>query len=146
MYNNCYIYNEAEDDVTLMARNLETLYKDLLRTMPNEVAFDRMNYFFSFFVIYYCFQEVEIPRPSNKRGPKGNSKKGGPGPRKSTGGSAVARGGSEESTERILDHFHNATVRGPVFLYLLSELITLNKANRNSKIRTSLLSVVTVLL
>lgn len=40
MYTNCYTYNEAEDDVTLMARNLETLFKDLIRTMPKEVPGD----------------------------------------------------------------------------------------------------------
>lgn len=75
------------------------------------------------------FQEVEIPRPTAKRGPKGSTKKsshsgGGGGSsssRKSVagGGAGVAlsgpRGGTqtELDAQHVLDHFHNATIRGP---------------------------------
>lgn len=54
---------------------------------------------------------MEVPRPSAKRGPKAGAKKtssNAGAPRKST---SVARGGSEDA-QHVLDHFHNATMRG----------------------------------
>uniref|UniRef100_A0A914WHT4 Bromodomain-containing protein 2 n=1 Tax=Plectus sambesii TaxID=2011161 RepID=A0A914WHT4_9BILA len=48
VFSNCYKFNQNEDDVTLMCRNLENLYREKIKTVPPE--------------------EVEISRPSAKRG------------------------------------------------------------------------------
>ena len=102
------------------------------------------------------FQEVEIPRPTAKRGPKGSTKKsshsgGGGGSsssRKSVagGGAGVAlsgpRGGTqtELDAQHVLDHFHNATIRGPAsaqFSHSFSFTFQFNSIQPNRSIISS---------
>ncbi|KAK6766486.1 hypothetical protein RB195_026035 [Necator americanus] len=58
VFRNCYLFNQMEDDVTIMCQNVENVYRDCLQNLPGE--------------------EVEIARPSSKRGPKSMRK--GPSP------------------------------------------------------------------
>ena len=37
MFSNCYSFNQAEDDVTLMMKNVENVYREFLANMPKEV-------------------------------------------------------------------------------------------------------------
>ncbi|CAI4221589.1 unnamed protein product [Auanema sp. JU1783] len=74
VFDNCYSFNQSEDDVTLMCKNVENRYKDLIQSMPDE--------------------EVEIPRPSTKRGPKAVKKPSTPGGSRK---SSVARASRESS-------------------------------------------------
>ncbi|GMT32994.1 hypothetical protein PFISCL1PPCAC_24291 [Pristionchus fissidentatus] len=76
----CSTFNQNEDDVSLMCKNIENLYRDKMRGMPKE--------------------EVEIPRPSVKRGggPKGGVKKNTGGPRGgSVGHGSIGRASRESS-------------------------------------------------
>jgi len=38
IFNNCYLFNQNEDDVTLMCKNLESIVRDKLNKMPTKVA------------------------------------------------------------------------------------------------------------
>ena len=38
VFNNCYAFNQAEDDVSLMCRNVENLVREKLKLMPAEVV------------------------------------------------------------------------------------------------------------
>ncbi|PAV81262.1 hypothetical protein WR25_08470 isoform B [Diploscapter pachys] len=102
MFTNCYCFNPPHYGVVQMAKTLEQAILAKLENMPAE--------------------EVEIPRPTAKRGPKGSAKKGshsGGGSRKSVAGGGVGvalsgpRGGTqtELDAQHVLDHFHNATIR-----------------------------------
>ncbi|VIP00229.1 Bromodomain containing protein [Brugia malayi] len=73
MFNNCYTYNPPEYGVYMMAKNLEQYILSKLAAMPPE--------------------EVEIPRPTAKRA-AGKSKK-------STGRTAIVKGGSRESSVSV---------------------------------------------
>lgn len=57
------------------------------------------------------FQEVEVARPSSKRGPKVVRKGPSPSPSGGRKSASFVRGGSEDA-QHVLEHFHNATVRG----------------------------------
>uniref|UniRef100_A0A914N5H8 Bromodomain containing protein n=1 Tax=Meloidogyne incognita TaxID=6306 RepID=A0A914N5H8_MELIC len=48
IWSNCYKFNQCEDDVTLMCKNVENLYRDRMKKFPNE--------------------EREIPFPNQKKG------------------------------------------------------------------------------
>ncbi|CAJ0935060.1 unnamed protein product, partial [Mesorhabditis belari] len=74
VFNNCYSFNQAEDDVSLMCRNVENLVREKLKTMPSE--------------------EIEIPRP--KRGPQKSSAKRASGLAKA--GSSSSKAVSRESS------------------------------------------------
>ncbi|EYB99575.1 hypothetical protein Y032_0121g1017 [Ancylostoma ceylanicum] len=90
MFNNCYCYNPPHSDIVAMARTLEQLFLAKIVDMPGD--------------------EVEIARPSSKRGPKSMRK----GPSPALGGArksaSFVRGGSPDA-HHVLEHFHNATVR-----------------------------------
>ncbi|VIO89498.1 Bromodomain containing protein [Brugia malayi] len=73
IFSNCYKFNQNEDDVSLMCKNVENLYREKMKLLPS--------------------QEVEIPRPTAKRA-AGKSKK-------STGRIAVVKGGSRESSVSV---------------------------------------------
>ncbi|MFH4979228.1 hypothetical protein AB6A40_005937 [Gnathostoma spinigerum] len=103
IFSNCYKFNQNEDDVSLMCKNIENLYREKIKLLPP--------------------QEVEVPRPTTKRG---SAKV-----KKSTGGRAgsTARGGGggggssrsplsshsdlcEPSVPNVyIEYFHNATVQ-----------------------------------
>merc|ERR1711963_796210 len=53
MFTNCYVYNKAGDDITLMAQELEKLFLNKVADMPPE--------------------EVEVPMPGKKKGSKGGN-------------------------------------------------------------------------
>uniref|UniRef100_A0A1I7YMH2 Bromo domain-containing protein n=1 Tax=Steinernema glaseri TaxID=37863 RepID=A0A1I7YMH2_9BILA len=55
IFNNCYQFNQNEDDVSLMCKNVQMLYEEKIQGLPE--------------------QEVEIARPTQKRGK--TSKRGG---------------------------------------------------------------------
>uniref|UniRef100_A0A183BKM4 Bromo domain-containing protein n=1 Tax=Globodera pallida TaxID=36090 RepID=A0A183BKM4_GLOPA len=55
IFANCYKFNQCEDDVTLMCKNVENLYRDRLKKFPDK--------------------EVEIPFPSQKKAGKGSAKR-----------------------------------------------------------------------
>ncbi|EJD76176.1 bromodomain containing protein [Loa loa] len=73
IFSNCYKFNQNEDDVSLMCKNVENLYREKMKLLPP--------------------QEVEIPRPTAKRA-VGKSKK-------STGRVAIVKGGSRESSVSV---------------------------------------------
>nr|CDQ06843.1 Bm10119, isoform c [Brugia malayi] len=73
IFSNCYKFNQNEDDVSLMCKNVENLYREKMKLLPS--------------------QEVEIPRPTAKRA-AGKSKK-------STGRTAIVKGGSRESSVSV---------------------------------------------
>ena len=37
VFKNCYVFNQNEDDVSLMAKNVENLIKEKAKAMPQEV-------------------------------------------------------------------------------------------------------------
>lgn len=38
VFTNCYKFNQSEDDVTLMCRNIENLCREKLKNKPEKVA------------------------------------------------------------------------------------------------------------
>ncbi|VDO89162.1 unnamed protein product [Heligmosomoides polygyrus] len=91
IFRNCYTFNQVEDDVTIMCQNVENVYRDCMQSLPHE--------------------EVEVARPSSKRGPKVVRKGPSPSPSGGRKSASFVRGGSEDA-QHVLEHFHNATVRG----------------------------------
>ncbi|VDM37719.1 unnamed protein product [Toxocara canis] len=79
IFANCYKFNQNEDDVSLMCKNIENLYREKIKLLPS--------------------QEVEIARPTTKRGGGGKAAKKGGGGR----GGAAARGAtaSRESSVSV---------------------------------------------
>ncbi|VDM59935.1 unnamed protein product [Angiostrongylus costaricensis] len=89
IFRNCYTFNQVEDDVTIMCQNVENVYRDCMQNLPAE--------------------EVEIARPSSKRGPKIVRKGPSPAPTGARKSASFVRGGSEDA-HHVLEHFHNATL------------------------------------
>ncbi|KAJ1361340.1 hypothetical protein KIN20_020557 [Parelaphostrongylus tenuis] len=90
MFNNCYTFNPPHSEIVSMARELEQLFLTKIADMPDN--------------------EVEIARPSSKRGPKVVRKGPSPAPTGARKSASFVRGGSEDA-HHVLEHFHNATVR-----------------------------------
>uniref|UniRef100_A0A1I8BM81 Bromo domain-containing protein n=2 Tax=Meloidogyne hapla TaxID=6305 RepID=A0A1I8BM81_MELHA len=95
IWSNCYKFNQCEDDVTLMCKNVENLYRDRMKKFPKE--------------------EHEIPFPNQKKGGnKGGIKKIVRAASTTTKGTNVANSPSNslcESATAILSYFHNATLQ-----------------------------------
>ncbi|KAK6031730.1 Bromodomain protein, partial [Ostertagia ostertagi] len=90
MFNNCYTFNPPHSEIVSMGRELEQLFLAKIADMPSD--------------------EVEIARPSSKRGPKNLRKGPSPAPAGGRKSASFVRGGSEDA-QHVLEHFHNATVR-----------------------------------
>uniref|UniRef100_F1KR80 Bromodomain-containing protein 2 n=2 Tax=Ascaris TaxID=6251 RepID=F1KR80_ASCSU len=81
IFANCYKFNQNEDDVSLMCKNIENLYREKIKLLPS--------------------QEVEIARPTTKRGGAGKAaKKGGGGRGGSTARGAAASRESSVSVQK----------------------------------------------
>uniref|UniRef100_A0A915LMA0 Uncharacterized protein n=1 Tax=Meloidogyne javanica TaxID=6303 RepID=A0A915LMA0_MELJA len=93
IWSNCYKFNQCEDDVTLMCKNVENLYRDRMKKFPNE--------------------EREIPFPNQKKGGnKGAIKKIVRATSTTTKGTNSPSNSLCESATAILSYFHNATLQG----------------------------------
>ncbi|PIO76442.1 Bromodomain protein [Teladorsagia circumcincta] len=88
MFNNCYTFNPPHSEIVSMGRELEQLFLAKIADMPSD--------------------EVEIARPSSKRGPKNLRKGPSPAPAGGRKSASFVRGGSEDA-QHVLEHFHNAT-------------------------------------
>uniref|UniRef100_A0A915NNP7 Bromo domain-containing protein n=1 Tax=Meloidogyne floridensis TaxID=298350 RepID=A0A915NNP7_9BILA len=92
IWSNCYKFNQCEDDVTLMCKNVENLYRDRMKKFPNE--------------------EREIPFPNQKKGGnKGAIKKIVRATSTTTKGTNSPSNSLCESATAILSYFHNATLQ-----------------------------------
>ncbi|XGW32704.1 hypothetical protein V3C99_017330 [Haemonchus contortus] len=80
IFRNCYTFNQVEDDVTIMCQNVENVYRDCMQSLPHE--------------------EVEIARPSSKRGPKTLRKGPSPAPAGGRKSASFVRASRESSIQR----------------------------------------------
>ncbi|KAE9415154.1 hypothetical protein Angca_006966, partial [Angiostrongylus cantonensis] len=80
IFRNCYTFNQVEDDVTIMCQNVENVYRDCMQNLPAE--------------------EVEIARPSTKRGPKIVRKGPSPAPTGARKSASFVRASRESSIQR----------------------------------------------
>ncbi|VDL70518.1 unnamed protein product [Nippostrongylus brasiliensis] len=80
IFRNCYTFNQVEDDVTIMCQNVENVYRDCMQSLPHE--------------------EVEVARPSSKRGPKSLRKGPSPAPAGARKSASFVRAARESSIQR----------------------------------------------
>ncbi|KAK0390473.1 hypothetical protein QR680_019371 [Steinernema hermaphroditum] len=109
LFNNCYTYNPPTYEIYTMAKNLESLMLSKINGMPVDMLYDEK-------IAGLPEQEIEITRPTQKRGKQ--SKRGGGAVGRTA--AAATRGSvplaqlpvdADCSAADVLNFFHNATLQ-----------------------------------